>query len=109
MKTFVMMTRITSGDANPIEVGSKLTDRARHGRAWLEEIKQKCPEVKFLTHYAILGYWDFMDIYEAPDEEVAAKVSLLSRSHGTHQVENWPAIPYERILALAEEFDAPNR
>jgi uncharacterized protein with GYD domain len=106
MKTFVMMTKIAHRDANLVEVGSKLKDRARHGRAWLDQIQQMCPEVKFLAHYAILGYWDFMDIYEAPDEETAAKVSLFSRTQGIHQIENWPAIPYERILEISEEIDA---
>jgi len=34
-------------------------------------IKEKCPEVKFIAHYGLLGPYDFMDIYEAPDEETA--------------------------------------
>ena len=52
----------------------------------------------------MLGYWDYMDIYEAPDDETAAKVSIISRSHGAHQVENWVAIPADRILKLTESF-----
>ena len=105
MKTFVMMTKVAAGDALLVEVGSKLQDRARNGKAWLEQIKAKCPEVKFKAHYALLGQWDFMDIYEAPDEETAAKVSMLSRSHGAYLVESWTAIPYERVLKLNEELE----
>jgi uncharacterized protein with GYD domain len=46
-----------------------------------------------------------MDIYEAPDDETAAKVSMLSRAHGSHIVESWSAIPYERILELSEQIE----
>jgi uncharacterized protein with GYD domain len=51
-----------------------------------------------------LGHWDFMDIYEAPDEETAVKVSIISRSYGAHQIESWPAIPFERIFQLTSEL-----
>ncbi len=105
MKTYVLMTKLAKSDAHLVEVGSKMLDRARNGRAWLEHIKKNCPEVRFKAHYALLGPWDFMDIYEAPDDETAAKVSLLSRSSGAHQIESWSAIPYEKILRVAEEVE----
>lgn len=103
MKTFVLMTKLASQDAPLTEIGAKLADRSRSGRAWLEEIKQKCPEVHFKSHYALMGYWDSMHIYEAPDEEAAAKVSLLTRRYAA-QVESWLAMPYEKILQLTEEI-----
>lgn len=104
MKTFVMMTKIASSDANLVQVGSRLQDRSRTGRDWLVEIKRRCPEVRFKAHFAILGHWDFMDIYEAPDEETAAKVSMITRSFGAHIIENWPAIPSDRLQKIAEEL-----
>lgn len=105
MKTFVMMTKLASSDALLVDLGSRMQGHARKGRAWVEQIKEKCPEVKFKAHYALLGYWDYMDIYEAPDDETAAKVSIISRSHGAHQVENWVAIPADRILKLTESIN----
>lgn len=105
MKTFVMMTKMSARDAHLVELTAKLQNRARDNDAWLKQVKNKCPEVKFLAHYAILGYWDFMDIYEAPDEETAAKLSLISRAFGAHEVENWCAIPSERMERLARELD----
>jgi uncharacterized protein with GYD domain len=105
MKTFVMMTKMSSRDAHLVELSSKLQNRARNNETWLKQVKDKCPEVKFLAHYAILGYWDFMDIYEAPDEETAAKLSLISRAFGAHEVESWCAIPSERLQRLARELD----
>jgi uncharacterized protein with GYD domain len=97
MKTFILMTKLSP------EVSRQIKDRAKLGRAWLEEVKEKCPEVKFRAHYALLGSYDFLDIYEAPDEETAAKVSMISLSNGAFNAESWTAIPYKRFLKLTEE------
>jgi uncharacterized protein with GYD domain len=102
MKTFVLMTKMAPQDADIIEVAAGLKRRIRRESEWLRTIREKCPKVKFLAHYALLGQWDFMDIYEAPDEETAAMVSLLSRVSGAHQVESWVAIPNHRLLEIAE-------
>jgi len=98
MKTFMLMTKLTP------EVSARVKDRAKIGRAWLDEVKEKCPEVKFIAHYALLGSFDFVDIYEAPDEETAAKVSMISMANGASQAESWAAIPYKRFLELTEEI-----
>jgi len=98
MKTFILMTKLAP------QVTSQMKDRAKIGAAWLEEVKEKCPDVKFLAHYGLLGAYDFMDIYEAPDEEVAAKVSMISRANGAVVAESWTAIPYKRIIELTEEI-----
>ena len=98
MKTFMLMTKLTP------EISAKVKDRAKIGRAWLDEVKQKCPDVKFIAHYALLGSYDFVDIYEAPDEETAAKVSMISMANGAAQAESWSAIPYKRFLELTEEI-----
>jgi len=98
MKTFMLMTKLSP------EVSSRVKERAKIGRAWLEEVRAKCPEVKFISHYALLGSYDFVDIYEAPDEETAAKVSMISLANGAFQAESWAAIPYKRFLELTEEI-----
>lgn len=103
MKTFVLMTRLASGKAHLTEIGAKERERARSGRAWLKEIQEKCPEIKFKAHYALMGYWDSMHIYDAPDEEAAAKVSLLTRPYAA-QVESWLALPFERVVQISEEI-----
>jgi uncharacterized protein with GYD domain len=96
MQTFILMTKLSP------EVAKQMKDRAKLGRAWLDQVKQKCPEVKFVAHYALLGPFDFLDIYEAPDAETAAKVSMISLSNGALQAESWTAIPYKRFVELAE-------
>jgi len=71
MKTFVLLTKIAPQNASLIEVGSLQQNRARSGLTWVKEIERQCPGVKFTTHYALMGHWDFMDIYECPDEKSA--------------------------------------
>jgi len=99
MPLYVLMTKLTP------EVTKKLKDRAKIGRDWKKRVDSKCPEVKWIAHYSLLGPYDFMDLYEAPNEEVAAKVSLLTQAGGAIQAESWPAIPYSRFLELVEEVD----
>lgn len=102
MKTYIMMTKIAPQDADIIDIANKIQAHNRNSAAWIEEVKQACPDVNILGHYAILGPYDFMCIYEAPDEKTAAKVSLLSRARGAFQVESWNAIPTREISDLIE-------
>jgi uncharacterized protein with GYD domain len=79
--------------------------QARDGKGWLKKVQALCPQVKWLAHYAILGPYDFMDIYEAPDIETAHKVSIISRAEGAVTAESWQALPYERFLQLLEQVE----
>lgn len=98
MQTFILMTKLAP------ELSRQVKDQDKIGREWLEQVKEKCPEVNFLSHYALLGPYDFLDIYEAPDEESAAKVSLISLRSGAFLAESWVAIPYKRFVELTEQI-----
>ena len=98
MQTFVLMTKLSP------DVSNQMKDRKQLGRTFMEQVKEKCPEVKFISHYALLGTYDFLDIYEAPDAETAAKVSMISLANGALNAESLTAIPYKRFLDLVEEI-----
>lgn len=98
MATYMLMTKLST------EVSAQVKDRAYLGRAWLEEVKSKCPGVKFIDHYGLLGPYDFCDIYEAPDPETAAKVSMISLKNGAVSAESWVALPYKKVLDIASEI-----
>jgi uncharacterized protein with GYD domain len=102
MKTFIMMTKIAPKNADIIEVSQSLQAHTRNSSEWISDIKENCPEVKILAHYALLGPYDFMCIYEAPDEKIAAKVSMISRAQGTYQIESWNAMPSKEISDIIE-------
>lgn len=97
MPLFILMTRLTP------ETLHDASGRRALGKEWLKKVKTACPEVKFTGHYALLGQYDFMDIYEAPDLETAHKVSLISRSVGAVSAESWPALPYDEFLGILEQ------
>jgi len=99
MGTYVLLTKLTP------EVTKDLKNREKIGKRWMQKVTEKCPQVRWIAHYALLGPYDFMDIYEAPSEEIAAKVSLITLSSGAFQVESWAAVPYSRFLELADEVD----
>ena len=96
MPTFVLMTRLAPEALHDAE------GRRSMGKEWMQKVKNACPEVKWIAHYALLGPYDFMDIYEAPDVKTAHKVSLISRSEGAVTAESWEAMHYDEFLRLME-------
>jgi uncharacterized protein with GYD domain len=98
MATYILLTKLSS------EALGNLRKREAIGRKWFEAVKTKCPDVKWIEHFALLGPFDFMDIYEAPNEEVAAKVSMITMSKGAVKAETWAALPYKRFLKVAKEM-----
>ncbi len=103
MKTFVLMSRLCPYGPSLVEVASRAKDGQKIGRAWVEQVKHLCPEARFIAHYALLGAYDFMDIYEAPDEQTAAKVAMIGSACGAFQVETWSAMPDSLLAAIAQE------
>ncbi|MBM4160322.1 MAG: GYD domain-containing protein [Ignavibacteria bacterium] len=98
MATFILLTKLSAqslGDPHK---------RETIGRKWFQEVKKKCPQVKWIDHYALLGPFDFMDIYEAPNEEEAAKVSMITMSKGAVKAETWAALPYKKFVKLARDL-----
>ena len=82
MPTYVLMTKLAP---------ASLQSRRTAGRDWIAKVAALCPDLKWVSHYALLGPYDFMDVYEAPDDKTAFRVSLLSRELGAVSAESWPA------------------
>jgi uncharacterized protein with GYD domain len=98
MQTYILMTKLAP------EESKKMKDRASLGHSWLDQVREKCPEVKFIAHYATLGQYDFIDIYEAPDNATAAKVSMISQANGAQSAQSLLAIPYKDFVKLTSEI-----
>jgi uncharacterized protein with GYD domain len=98
MQTYILLTKLSP------DLTRNMKDRAKIGRSWMDQVRDKCPEVKFISHYALLGQYDFIDIYEAPDEDSAAKVSMISQQNGALSAQSLIAIPYKRFLELTTEI-----
>ena len=98
MQTYILFTKLST------DLSYEMNNRERQGHNWIEQVREKCPKVKFLSHYAILGEYDFIDIYEAPDPETATKVSMISQANGALHAKSMIAIPYKRFLELSKEM-----
>jgi len=90
MATYVLMTKLSP------EVTRDMKKRESIGRKWKEQVDRTCKGIQWISHYALLGPYDFMDVFEAPDEEVAAKVSMISQELGAVQAES-PAIGWRMV------------
>lgn len=97
MPTYIMLTRITPEAVTDPKYVEKLE------RKVVDKIAKKCPEVKWIGSYSVLGPYDYVDIFDAPDAESATKVALLVRSFGHGTTETWVATPWDRFVQLAKE------
>lgn len=85
---------------------SNLTDE---GRKTLKERPERLKEVnleiekmgaRVVTQYAVLGGYDFINIVEAPSNEVIARISVELGSRGTVQLTTLPAMSIEAFADI---------
>lgn len=94
MAVYVMQTRLTP------EAVKVPADLKRLEKSVAEHIRRECPGVRWISSYAVLGPCDYLDVFEAPNEEAAARVLMIVRSYGHGQTETWTAVPWERFENL---------
>lgn len=94
MSTFVMLTRV----APEVARTPQMLETLEHKVA--EHIRTDCPEVKWIANYAVLGPYDYLDVFTAPDVATAAKVSAITRSYGGSHSEVWPATQWREFKEM---------
>ena len=97
MALYVLMTKLTP------EIQADLKKREAIGKEWKKKVDEHCLDVKWKAHYALLGPYDFMDIYEADGDETAARVSMITRAGGALSVETWPAYNWQDYLEIIKD------
>lgn len=98
MATYVMLTRVSPDALKGPQAFETL------GRDVAGRLEKDCPEVRWISSYSVLGPYDYVDVFEAPDESSATKVALIVRSFGHATTEIWPALPWPRFRELAREL-----
>lgn len=96
MQTFVMLTRLA-----PEAVHSPHGVEALERRV-MNAVRQECPGIQWVASYALTGPWDYLDLFQAPDQAAATKVAMLIRLGAHAHVELWPAMPWERFKELLD-------
>ncbi len=94
MATYVLLTKLSP------ETVQAPRDLKKLESSVAERVRKECPDVRWVANYAILGPYDYLDIFEAPSEAEAAKVVMITRSFGHATTETWTALPWERFVAL---------
>jgi uncharacterized protein with GYD domain len=96
MPTYAILTRLSpealTRPGSVVELNRKVEAR----------IRKECPRVKWLANYAVLGPYDYLDIFEAPDADTATKAVLIIRSFGHATTETWMVTSWDRFANLAK-------
>jgi uncharacterized protein with GYD domain len=98
MLTFVMLTRLSPDAIRSPQMLEQLEHKV------MERMGKECPDVEWISNYAILGPCDYLDIFRAKDVETAAKVSTLIRSFGHAQTEIWTATDWSSFKAIVRQL-----
>lgn len=94
MSTFVMLTRMA-----PETLASPRTLETLERRA-MDHIRADCPQVEWVHNYALLGPYDYLDIFNAPDVETATKVATIVRTFGHAHSEVFPATEWDKFKEI---------
>jgi uncharacterized protein with GYD domain len=100
MPYYIMLTKLT-------DVGRKTIMR-NPGRIW--EVNQEVEDMgaKIISQYALLGEYDFINILEAPNNTVVARVASSLGSRGTLQPLTMAAITIEDLVKEIQTAKALN-
>ena len=100
MNTFLMLTRLAPGAAPSPAALEHLEKNV------MERIRSDCPGIEWRSNFAVLGPWDYVDIFDAPDLETALKVSTIVRLFGYAHTEVWSLQEWGRFKDLIRHLHA---
>lgn len=103
---FAMLTRLTP---SAVPTPHAIEELERHA---MKRVRSECPDAKWIHSYSALGRYDYLDIFEAPDVDTAAKIAVLIRSYGHAHAEIVPIMEWEHFKSLlpskrAQETETP--
>jgi uncharacterized protein with GYD domain len=99
MATYVLLSNLTD------EGRKTLKERPER----LKEVNQEVEKMgaRVVTQYAVLGGYDFVNIVEAPTNEVIARISVELGSRGTVQLTTMPAMTIDAFVQMIRDSGPP--
>jgi len=96
MATYVLLTKVSSAGIKTLQSNPKRIKEVN------QEIEAQGGRV--VAQYATLGRYDFVNIVEAKDNEVIARISVNLGARGTVSIETLSALPVEQFVrAIAKK------
>ena len=99
MPIYLMLTTLTDKGRKTIK---EKPDRIKEVNKEVEYMG-----VKIIDQYALLGQYDFVNIIEAPNNEVAAKLAVELSARGTIQTLTLAAIAIDALIETLKEKETP--
>jgi uncharacterized protein with GYD domain len=97
--TFIMLTRLAHGALRSPETLEKLEQEVK------TRIDQEVGKgVEWIGNYAVLGPYDYLDIFRAPDVETAMKVATIVRTFGHAHTEVWAATEWKQFKEMVRNL-----
>lgn len=100
MPTFVMVTRLAHGS---LRSPSALEDLERQV---MDRVRTECPGLEWRANLAVLGPYDYVDVFEAPDNDTAMKAATIVRTTGHALAEVWPAKDWTAYKEMVRSLHA---
>jgi len=92
MATYLMLSTLTD------EGRKTLKERPERLQAVNKEVESMGARV--IAQYAVLGGYDFVNVIEAPSNEVMARIAMELGSRGTIKVTTMPGMPIDQFVEM---------
>lgn len=97
MPTYVLLTTYNADAVvDPQEMG-KLDAMVK------KQVSAECQGVEWIDSYLLLGRYDALDIFQAPDNTTASKAAVIIRSFGYAHTEVLPATKWSEFAAAVDQ------
>jgi uncharacterized protein with GYD domain len=99
MASYIMLSTLTD------EGRKTLKERPERLQAVNKEVESMGANVR--SQYAVLGGYDFVNVIDAPSNEVMARIAMELGARGTIKVTTLPAMPIEQFVEMMQSSGAP--
>jgi|SwirhisoilCB3_FD_contig_31_12016836_length_903_multi_3_in_0_out_0_1 hypothetical protein len=98
MQTYAMLTRL-----EPNGLGSPTAIEDLEHKV-MEHVRTACPTARWIGSYAVLGPYDYLDLFSAQNLDDASKISAIVRGYGHAHTEVWPLTEWPHFKAVIHEL-----